>query len=222
MRMRNKPWVQPELDASPFYLQDPMQKGQWRQKFLKDQPIYLELGCGKGHFIAGHAVNHPDINYLGIDMISIVLAAGCREVKKAFAAHNRPIDNVILTPYDIERILNIMDEQDKVARIYINFCNPWPKLRYHKKRLTHPKQLAHYKKILLPEGEIHFKTDDVGLFADSLTYFTESGFDILYQTTDLHASDYPDNVMTEHEKKFTEKGIKTKLLIAKMPPNTNQ
>lgn len=215
MRMRNKPWVQPELDASPFYIADPFQKGAWHQLFARKQPLYLELGCGKGNFIAAHASRHPEINFLGIDMISIVLASGCRHIKQAYAEANHAIDNVLLTPYDIERMFDIMDENDKVARIYINFCNPWPKLRQQKKRLTHPKQLERYKAILLADGEIHFKTDDDQLFADSLDYFKESGFTLTYQTDDLHQSGYDDNVMTEHEEKFTALGIKTKFLIAK-------
>ena len=215
MRMRNKPWVQPELCSSPFFLDDPFQKSAWKQKYPKDQPLYLELGCGKGNFIAELAARNPQYNYLGIDMKSVVLASACREAKAAFERVGRPIDNLILTAYDIERILNIMNEDDQVERIYINFCNPWPKLRHHKKRLTHSRQLEKYKTFLKPGGEIHFKTDDDELFEHTLGYLSESGYSVIYQTYDLHASDYPDNIQTEHEKKFTQMGIKTKFLIAK-------
>lgn len=217
MRMRNKPWVKPELESSPFFLEDSLHKGQWHNLFPRKQPLYLELGCGKSGFIAAHAAQHPENNYLGIDLISKVLASGCRHVKQAFSEVGRPIDNILLTPYDIERILNIMDERDAVDRIYINFCNPWPKERHFKKRLTHPKQLERYKVFLKPNGEIHFKTDDDLLFADSLRYFQESGFEITYQTIDLHQSDVVDSIETEHETKFRSLGYRIKFLIAKFP-----
>lgn len=218
MRMRNKPWVKPELESSPFFIDDPFQKGDWHQKFPRKQPLHLELGCGKGNFVATLAANHPEINYLAVDMKSVVLASGCRHVKKEFSKVNRPIDNIILTAYDIERILNIMDQDDVVQRIYINFCNPWPKERHYKKRLTHTRQLQKYKTFLMDDGELYFKTDDDQLFEDTLTYLEESGYQLLYHTYDLHHSEYahhPDNIPTEHEEKFTAMGIKTKFLIAR-------
>lgn len=214
MRMRNKPWAKPELENSPFYIDEPFHKGEWNDLFPKKQPIYLELGCGKGNFIAEHAAMHPEINYLGIDLKSLVLASACRHAKAAFAAADRPIDNLLLTPYDIERLPNIMDERDQVEKIYINFCNPWPKEKQHKKRLTHPRQLALYKKILKPGGVIEFKTDDDGLFEDSLGYFSENGFAITFVTRDLHHSSFEGNIMTEHERKFSEQGIPIKMLSA--------
>lgn len=214
LRMRNKPWAKPELESSPFYMDDPFQKGKWHSLFPRRQPLYLELGCGKGTFLAQHAAHHPENNYLGIDLKSLVLASACRFAKQAFAEVQRPIDNLLLTPYDIERILDVMDETDRVEKIYINFCNPWPKERQHKKRLTHPRQLAHYQTFLKPGGTIEFKTDDDALFADSLRYFEESGFTITFQTTDLHHSGFPGNVMTEHEEKFTAQGIPIKMLCA--------
>jgi tRNA (guanine-N7-)-methyltransferase len=212
--MRNKPWAKPELESSPFYIDDPFHKGEWHQMFERTQPLYLELGCGKGNFVAVHAARHPEINYLGMDLKSLVLASACRHAKAAFAAVNRPIDNLLFTPYDIERILDVMDERDCVDKIYINFCNPWPKERQHKKRLTHPRQLERYKKLLKPGGQIEFKTDDDGLFADSIQYFKDSGFTITFLTYDLHQSDFPDNVMTEHEEKFTAQNIPIKMLCA--------
>ena len=125
--------------------------------------------------------------------------------------------NVILTRFDIERILLILNEQDNVDRIYINFCNPWPKGKHRKKRLTHTRQLEKYKVFLNKEhGEIHFKTDDDALFESSLIYFEESGFEIIRKTYDLHSENDWENVETEHEKMFTEQGIKIKALIAKL------
>lgn len=104
-----------------------------------------------------------------------------------------------------------------VDRIYINFCNPWPKPGHNKKRLTHPKQLEKYKIFLKPEGEIYFKTDDDNLFNSSIRYLEESGFKIIKKTYNLHSEPiWENNIETEHEKMFEEQGIKTKALIAKL------
>ena len=109
-----------------------------------------------------------------------------------------------------------MSKKDIVDRIYINFCNPWPKPKHRKKRLTHTKQLELYKEFLKPNGEIYFKTDDDGLFMDSLKYFEEAGFDILTKTLDLYTENiFENNIETEHEKMFTAEGKKIKALIAR-------
>ena len=107
-------------------------------------------------------------------------------------------------------------KKDEIERIYINFCNPWPKGKHRKKRLTHTRQLEKYKQFLVPNGEIYFKTDDDDLFNSSLIYFEESGFEILNKTYDLHNEPiFEHNIETEHEKMFSEQGIKIKALIAK-------
>lgn len=216
MRMRNKPWAAPELDACAFFVRNPEQYiGQWNDFFKKRQPIHLELGCGKGLFIAGLAPKNPQINYMGIDLKDAVLAPAKRNIEQAFLTEDREPENVVLMAQDIERILNIMNPEDTVERIYINFCNPWPKDKHQKRRLTHPRQLARYRQFLAQDGEIHFKTDDDPLFADTLAYLQESGFEIVWQTQDLHAGDCAGNVMTEHEKMFVQKGIPIKALKAR-------
>jgi len=108
----------------------------------------------------------------------------------------------------------MLDEKDVIERIYINFCNPWPKDRHKKRRLTHTRQLQKYKKFLKSGAEIWFKTDDDELFEESLEYFKECNLEIKYITYDLHASGFEGNVSTEHEEMFTAQGIKTKFLIA--------
>ena len=124
---------------------------------------------------------------------------------------------LLLTRFDIERIMLILGEKDNVKRIYINFCNPQPKGKHRKKRLTHTRQLEKYKEFLSVNGKIYFKTDDDGLFESSLTYFKESGFEIEKITYDLHKEDIFEgkNIETEHEKMFSEQGIKIKALIAR-------
>ena len=218
MRIRFKPWARPELEASSFYRDNPEElKNKWIEEFKnKNNPIHLELGCGKGQFISQLAVENPNINYIAIDLIDAMLGLAKRNVEKEYKENNRETDNIILVRYDIERILQILDKQDKIERIYINFCNPWPKGKHRKKRLTHTRQLEKYKTFLAQDGEIYFKTDDDGLFNASLGYFEESGFTILKKTYDLHTEPiWENNIETEHEKMFSEQGIKIKALIAK-------
>lgn len=185
---------------------------------LKMSNLYIQnYGCGKGGFISKLAVKNPEINYLGIDIKSEVLGLAKRNVEKEYLEANREIDNVLLTAYEIEIIQNILNENDKVDRIYINFCNPWPKPRHNKKRLTHTKQIEKYKIFLNKNAQIYFKTDDENLFNASIKYFEESGFEIISKTYDLHAEPiWENNIETEHEKMFEEQGIKTKALIAKL------
>lgn len=218
MRIRFKSWARPELEASAFYRDNPEElKNKWIQEFKnKENPIHLELGCGKGNFIAQQAVQNEKVNYIAIDLIDAMLGLAKRNIEQVYQEQNKEIDNVILTRFDIERIMLILGKQDNIKRIYINFCNPWPKGKHRKKRLTHTKQLEKYKTFLADNGEIYFKTDDDGLFDASIGYFEESGFKILKKTYDLHAEPiWDNNVETEHEKMFSEEGIKIKALIAK-------
>ena len=217
MRIRYKKWARPELEASKFYIDNPEEyKGKWKQCFKnQENPIHIELGCGKGQFIAKLAVENQDINYIAIDLVDAMLRLAKRNIEKVYKEKEIEPENVILTRFDIERILLILDEKDEVDRIYINFCNPWPKGKHRKKRLTHTRQLEKYKQFLKDNGEIYFKTDDDDLFESSLTYFKESGFEILKKTYDLHKEPiFEKNIETEHEKMFTDQGINIKALIA--------
>ena len=218
MRIRYKKWARPELEASEFYIDNPEEyKGKWKETFNnKENPIHLELGCGKGQFISQLASNNLDKNYIAIDLVDAMLGLAKRNVEQVYLEKNMKPENIKLTRYDIERILNIFEEKDEIERIYINFCNPWPKGKHRKKRLTHTRQLEKYKQFLVPNGEIYFKTDDDDLFNSSLIYFEESGFEILNKTYDLHNEPiFEHNIETEHEKMFSEQGIKIKALIAK-------
>lgn len=215
MRMRKKPWARPELEASDFFAVNPKEyKGKWKEFFGNDKPIYLELGCGKGTFIAVHGSENPEINYIAVDIKDEVLGLAKRNIERAYKEKNKSTDNIKLMAHEIGIINEMLGDDDIVSRIYINFCNPWPKKKHKKRRLTHINQLNQYKVFLKDEGEIYFKTDDDELFEESLEYFKEAGFRIKYITYDLHKSDFEGNVETEHEKMFTEQGIKTKFLIA--------
>ncbi len=215
MHIRPKPWARPELESCGFFqAYPPDHRGQWQQLFKKKQPLHIELGCGKGTFISQLGSSHPDINFLAIDLIDAVLGLTKRNIETAYANAEQPIDNVQIMSWDIERIDSILAPEDGVERIYINFCNPWPRRRYQKKRLTHNKQLLKYKNLLAKDGEIYFKTDNDALFADSLKYFEQTGFTIKTLIPDLHTLTYPDNIETEHEKMYVEQGLKIKFLIA--------
>ena len=216
MRMRRKPWARPELAACPYFYEPAVDhRGTWHTLFEKTQPVYLEVGMGKGAFIAQAAAAHPEINYMGVDIKSDVIGVARRRIEAEFAAVGRTPNNVVMTAFDITRLPTVMDARDRVDRIYINFCNPWPTGSYHKKRLTHTRQLMLYRTILADGGEIHFKTDDDPLFDSSLGYFAEAGFEVTYMTRDLHATPTPDNYMTEHEQMFSEQGIPIKFCIAR-------
>lgn len=216
MRIRFKKWARPELEASKFYIDNPEElKGKWKEKFKNNNPIYLELGCGKGQFIAKLAVENQNINYIAIDLVDAMLGLAKRNVEKEYNEKNIEPKNILLTRFDIERIGLILDKEDGIERIYINFCNPWPKGKHRKKRLTHSKQLEKYKEFLKEKGEVFFKTDDDDLFNSSLIYFEESGFEVIKKTYDLHSEEiFEKNIETEHEKMFSEQGIKIKALIA--------
>lgn len=213
MRIRKKPWARKELEESKFYEDFPEEwKNKWKNKFINpNNELHLELGCGKGNFISKIGIENPNVNYIAIDLIDAMLGLAKRNVENEYKIHNRNIENVFLTRYDIERISNILGKDDEIAKIYINFCNPWPKAKHNKKRLTHTKQLEQYKDFLKDGGEIHFKTDDDELFNASLKYFEECNFKIIKKTYDLKSAD---SIETEHEKMFKERGIKIKALIA--------
>ena len=216
MRIRYKKWARPELEASPFYVDNPeIKRGKWRDCFKDPSlPLYLELGCGKGNFISQMASKHKEANFIAIDLIDAMLGLAKRNIEKTYNEKNMEIDNIYITRFDIERINLIFSKEDYIDRIYINFCNPWPRGKHHKKRLTHTKQLQKYKEFLKSGAKIYFKTDDDNLFFDSLEYFKQEGFEIVKKTEDLHSeADFWENVETEHEKMFTSQGIKIKAAI---------
>ncbi|MGL5821586.1 MAG: tRNA (guanosine(46)-N7)-methyltransferase TrmB [Sarcina sp.] len=217
MRMRKKPWARPELEASDLFIIDPTaNKGKWKDVFKdSEKPLHLELGAGKGTFIAVLAAENQDVNYMAIDIKDEVIVCAKRNIEASYKEHGiDSIDNVKIMSQEIALIDKAIGDGDVIERIYINFCNPWPKDRHKKRRLTHTRQLELYKTFLKNGGEIRFKTDDDELFEESLEYFKEAKMDIKYMTRDLHNSDFEGNITTEHEDMFSAKGIKIKFLIA--------
>lgn len=213
MRIRCKPWAKPELEACNFCINTPEDlKGKWQNEFNNGKPIYLELGCGKGGFISQAASVNQDKNFIAVDIKNEMLVLAKRKIEAEYEKKNLPLDNVRIFIKNIEQIDNVFSREDNIERIYINFCNPWPKSKHKKRRLTHYRQLMKYKDFL--NGELRFKTDDDDLFNESFEYFEEAGYKIKYKTYDLHESGFEENFVTEHEQMFTEEGKKIKFLIA--------
>lgn len=216
MRLRKKHWARPELEASDIVIYDKYDHcGKWNEEFGNKNPIHLELGCGMGGHISQRAKNNKDINYIGIDLKDEVVVYALRKVMSQFTDVDEEKDiNARLMVLNIMLIDNVFGK-DEIDRIYINFCNPWPKERHKKRRLTYIKFLEDYKKFLKTDGEIWFKTDDRGLFDESQEYFKQCGFDLEFITYDLHKSNFEDNVVTEYEAKFTSLGMNTMFLVAR-------
>ncbi len=217
MRIRKKKWAEPELSACDFYIAEPKEyKNRWKDFFKNGNPIMLEVGCGKGSFVGQIALLNPDINYIAVDIKLDMLGVGRRNIVKLFEEKNKEINNIALTRYNVDMLDEIIGKDDAIQRIYINFCNPWPREKHKKRRLTHPRKLKLYKQLLENGKEIHFKTDDDELFEESLEYFKSEGFKVKTLTYDLHSSEIDRNTtpMTEHEKMFSDEGIKIKYCIA--------
>ena len=162
------------------------------------------------------ALLHPELNFIAVDIKLDMLGVGRRAIVKMFQEQNRNVDNIALVCYNVDMLNEIIDSQDNIQRIYINFCNPWPREKHKKRRLTYPKKLKMYKDIISKGKEIHFKTDDDNLFEESLEYFKSENYKITALTYDLHNSDIDPltTPMTEHEKMFSQEGIKIKYCIA--------
>lgn len=220
MRMRRKSWTEPVIEQCAYYISNPSErKGSWRSLFPKDQPVWLEIGCGKGVSTVKMAHDNPQINLIAIDEVRHVLAVSIRNSLAEYGAD--PVDNLLFSAVDAMFIHDTFSREDGIERIYINFCNPWTeKAKQHKRRLTHPRQLLQYRDFLAPEGCIYFKTDDDALFTASKRYLTESGFALEYVTDDLHASGYAPNYVSEHEQLYVERGCKIHFLIARMLAQT--
>ena len=219
MRIRKKKWAEPELSVCDFFVKNPEEHaGSWKSAFKKEQPLVLEIGCGKGGFAGQFALQHPEINIIALDIKIDMLGVGRRTIVKLFEEAGKSadeIDNLLLVNYNVEQLDRVIKPEDRIERLFINFCNPWPRPKHKKRRLTYYKKLEMYKSFLLPEAQIRFKTDDDELFEESIEYFAQSGYDIIYLTRDLHQSDFDENIVTEHERMFTEEGKTIKFLIAK-------
>lgn len=203
MRIRKKNWTEDELENSRFLIHEPEKyKGRWKEKFGNDNPLHIEVGCGKGKFVAEMSKANPDINYIGIEKFTLVAARAIRKCKLLEAG-----DNVFIMSVDAEEIENIF-EPGEVQRIYLNFSDPWPnRKKWIKKRLTNEKFLQRYENVFGGKGEIFLKTDNREFFEYSLQSFSEKGWVLKNISLDLHNSNFEGNIMTEYEAKFSGQGM---------------
>jgi tRNA (guanine-N7-)-methyltransferase len=174
-------------------------KGGWRGVFGGNQPIHLEIGCGKGAFITQTALANPGVNYIAVEKLIDVLVLAAEKAKAA------NLSNVRFILGDAA-LLEEMFAHGEIERIYINFCDPWHKYKHRKRRLTGGAFLEIYKRLLRGDGEIFFKTDNQRLFEFSLNSFCDNGFKLKNITLDLHNSGFEGNIMTEYEKLFSDMG----------------
>ncbi len=209
MRLRNIKGAREAIEANQYAIDNSSSyKGKWNELFKNNNPIHIEVGMGKGRFITDLAITNPSINYIGIEKFSSVLF---RALEKRQLLD---INNLYFIRMDAEQICDVF-AGNEVSRIYLNFSDPWPKDRHAKRRLTSKEFFNRYNQILIPDGQIEFKTDNVDLFDFSLEQIPESGWKIKDYTRDLHNSPMNEgNIMTEYEEKFSSKGNPINKLIA--------
>ena len=211
MRLRNIPGADEAIADSPHCIQEPMaEKGRWHLIFGNENPIHIEIGMGKGQFIMKLAKEHPDINYIGIERYSSVLLRALQKMEI------EPLPNIRFLCMDASIITEVCDKEE-VAKIYLNFSDPWPKERHAKRRLTSRQFFERYDKILAGNGVVEFKTDNDDLFAFSMEEVAEAGWTLDAHTFDLHHDPVLNegNIMTEYEEKFSSLGHPIHKLIAR-------
>lgn len=210
MRMRKKKNLVPRMErCGACLIQNPYEMpGKWRELMPDARELRVELGCGKGRFTAGTARENPDVLLIAVEMVPDAMVVA---MERCVAAELR---NVFFVSANADQ-LPLFFLPGEVDRIYINFCDPWPSKRHAKRRLTHGNFLKLYRKVLRPHGQIHFKTDNLGLFDFSLEEFPQFGFSLSEVTKDLHQNG-PVGVMTDYEAKFYEQGQPICRLVAAM------
>ena len=213
MRLRKIPFVEEKIQDMFGLVDVPMltKCGGWDGIFENDKPIHLELGSGRGHFIIGMAKSRPEINFVGLERVSSVIYSALAANQKA------PLGNLRFILDDVDR-LEFYFGNHRIERIFLNFSDPWPKVRHAKRRLFHRKYLEIYRRILVGSGEIHMRTDNEDLFEYSLDELATTRFSITGITKDLK----PDNsqgvyIMTEYEMKYRDKGAAICGLVATSP-----
>lgn len=212
MRMKNKKWSIPFLNEhKEIALYEVSYDNELLKDFINHQPLYLEIGTGKGDFILNMAKNNPNAHFIGIEKSITCLAITAKKIV------NEDIKNVLLIADDVNKVFAYLP-QGSIDKLFLNFSDPWPKKRHEKRRLTYKTFLDEYKKILKSNGEIIMKTDNIDLFNYSIESFTSNGFILEQVNFDYDGLDTND-VMTEYERFFRDEGTKINKLVAKVGSN---
>ena len=205
MRLRNVKNKDEILNSSSYLVKDAESNiGNWSNLFGNDNPIYIEIGMGKGKFIIENAIRHPDINFIGIEKFDSVLARSLPKIPEG-------LNNLLIIRMDALNIEKVFSKE--VSRIYLNFSDPWPKARHHLRRLSSRVFLEKYDSIFKDNKEIYMRTDNQGLYIYSLMSFSEYGYILKDISFDLH-KDKEELITTEYEDKFSSKGMPIYSVVA--------
>ena len=200
MRLRNIKGAAATIESSDYIILNPKDnKGSFNRLFNNDNPIYIEIGMGKGNFIIENAIKYPNINFIGIEKFDSVMVRAIEKLNGKYIA------NLKFIKMDATEIDEVFEKE--IDRIYLNFSDPWPKKRHAKRRLTHTEFLRKYDRIFKSTREIVLKTDNRKLFEFSIIELTNYGYKIQEISLDLYKDDIIDNIQTEYEKRFNEKGF---------------
>lgn len=206
MRIRNIKNADEIVKNNSYVLNNPKEyKGHFNEVFGNDNPIHLEIGMGKGNFLISRALNNPDINFIGIEKYTSIVARASKKLE------NLKVPNLKIINGDALELNEIFDKE--ISTIYLNFSDPWPKERHAKRRLTSRVFLSIYDDIFKSDGVIIQKTDNVNLFESSIISLTNYGYKIVDISLDLWKTDktYEE---TEYEHKFKSQGVKINYLKA--------
>ena len=207
MRLRNVKNKDEILNASEYLVKTPEEYiGKWKEVFGNDNPIYIEIGMGKGKFIIENALKYPNINFIGIEKFDSVLARSLPKIPEG-------VKNLMIIRMDALNIEKVFDKE--IDRIYLNFSDPWPKNRHSDRRLTSLKFLKRYDSLFKNEKTIIMKTDNRKLFEFSLIEFNNYNYKFEEISLDLYKDDIKDNVQTEYERRFHELGFPIYKIIVK-------
>ncbi len=207
MRLRNVKNKDQILSSSPFFIADGSSyKGKWHQLFGNDRPIYLEIGMGKGKFLIENAIRYPEINFIGIERYDSVLARALEKVPE-------DLKNIKIVRLNAEYIEKLFDHE--ISLIYLNFSDPWPKKKHHRRRLTSLEFLSKYDTIFQTDAVIVQKTDNAELFAYSLCCLSQYGYVLEDVSLDYQPTVEDANIETEYEERFRKLHLPIYRLIAK-------
>ncbi|GEO58165.1 tRNA (guanosine(46)-N7)-methyltransferase TrmB [Companilactobacillus bobalius] len=211
MRLRNKPWAKDMINDNLdlIAVQPENMPGKWQDRFEKKQPLFIEVGSGKGKFITELAQQNPQNNYIAMEVQEGAIAL---VLKKQVELKLPNLQLLLANGADLSDLF----AENEVDGVYLNFSDPWPKTRHEKRRLTYKSFLKQYQYILKDDGYLQFKTDNQGLFEYSLVSMNNFGMKFDELSLDLHNDEVLNakNIETEYEEKFSKKGFRINYLKA--------